>query len=455
VASPHGSGLARIPARYFPLLAGTLLAAASPSPATTADGQIEQKAVSLSADQLLALAERARDTGDITLAEAAYRALLDNPSMELRNEARFRLAMLYVRLHRLPEAAILLRQILDQQPNAQRVRLELARVLDLLGDEAGARRALREAQAGGLPPEVARLVDHYSAALRAQKPLGASLEFALAPDSNINRATRSDTLGTVLGDFTLHEDARQRSGIGISLRGQAYGRLPIGERTNLLARISGAGDLYRDTMFNDVSLGIAAGPEFRLGSDRLTVEGGATWRWYGNKPFSTMTSATLSYLHPMGRKAQLRTIGTLGVVNNRRNPFQDGMSYSLSLSYEQALSSRAGLGGSLAGDRQDLRDPGYATAGGQLNLWGYREVGAATLIGTISYGRIEADKRQLIFPRRRVDDLYRTSLAMTFRRLRIGQLSPFVRVTAERNRSSIELYDYRRVRTEFGLTRAF
>lgn len=55
----------------------------------------------------------------------------------------------------------------------------MARALELIGDEAGARRALRKAQAGGLPTEVARFVDRYSAALRARKPFGASLEIAL------------------------------------------------------------------------------------------------------------------------------------------------------------------------------------------------------------------------------------------------------------------------------------
>ncbi len=64
---------------------------------------------------------------------------------------------------------------------------------------------MRQAQAGGLPPEVARFVDRYSAALRDQKPLGASIDIAPAPDSNIDRATRSQTLGTVLGDFTFDE----------------------------------------------------------------------------------------------------------------------------------------------------------------------------------------------------------------------------------------------------------
>ena len=36
-----------------------------------------------------------------------------------------------------------------------------------------------------------------------------------------------------------------------------------------------------------------------------------------------------------------------------------------------------------------------------------------------------------------------------------AHFAPLVRLTYERNVSSIELFDYRRLRTEFGLARAF
>src|SRR5258706_7443711 len=311
----------------------------------------------LSTAQWFALAEAARARGDIKVAESAYRVLEGDPAPYIRNEARFRLGLMYAALARLAEAASLFRQILDVQPDAQRVRLELARVLDRLGDESGAPRALREAQGGGLPPDVARVVDQYSAALRAQKPFGASLELAIAPDSNINRATRSDTLGTTLGDFKLSEDARQRSGIGFALRGQAYGRTPTGSRVNLLARLSGAAELYGRGAFNDISLGVSGGPEFRLGADRLTGEGGVTWRWFGGAPYSTTPNLALDYLHPLSRQAQLRATAAFGLINNQRNSLQDGQSYALSMSYERALSAGSGIGVTLAGDRLTLRDP--------------------------------------------------------------------------------------------------
>lgn len=411
--------------------------------------------VHLSAAQLFELADAALDKGDFQTAETVFRALTDDSSLPTRNEARFRLAMLLASQGKRKEAAVLLRQILDEEPSAQRVRLELAHVLDLMGDEAGARRALREAQAGGLPPDVARIVDRYSAALRAQKPLGASFELAIAPDSNINRATRSDTLGTVLGDFTLNQDAQARSGVGLALRGQVYGRLLLGKKTSLLARVSGAGDFYREGEFNDMSLGISAGPEFHLGSDRLAVEAGANWRWFGGDPYATTLTANLNYLHPLGRTSQVRTTAGIGAIANKRNRLQSGHYYSLSLSYERALSSRAGIGVTLSGDQQSLRDPGYSTTSGQVTLLGYSEFGPTTLVATLSYGRLEADQRLTIFPERRIDDLYRASLALTVRKLRVGPFSPFLRITGERNRSSIELFDYRRLRTEVGINRAF
>ena len=44
---------------------------------------------------------------------------------------------------------------------------------------------------------------------------------------------------------------------------------------------------------------------------------------------------------------------------------------------------------------------------------------------------------------------------MVMRQLARGGFAPVVRLNYERNRSTIAFYDYRRLRAEFGLTRAF
>lgn len=242
----------------------------------------------LTAAQLFQLADSARDAGDYVTAETAYRALAGNPDIELRSEARFRLAMMLAdQMKRTRDAAVELRRILDEKPDAARVRLELARMDAMMGRLGAAEREMRAAQASGqLPADVERAVRFYAAALAAAKPLGGSLELALAPDSNINRATRADTLGTVIGDFTLSDDAKAKSGLGLAARAQGYLRVPLSAGARLLARVSGSADFYRSGQFDDYALAVQFGPEFQSGADRITFSGGPSWRWYGQAAFS-------------------------------------------------------------------------------------------------------------------------------------------------------------------------
>jgi len=117
----------------------------------------------MSPAQLFAFADAARDRGDFALAERAYRALATNPSPELRAEARFRLGMMLAdRMGRPRDAAVEFRRILDEKPDAVRVRLELARIQAKLGRLGDARRELRAAEAAGLPPRL----NAWSASMR-------------------------------------------------------------------------------------------------------------------------------------------------------------------------------------------------------------------------------------------------------------------------------------------------
>jgi len=228
--------------------------------------------VQLRPEQLLAFAETAQASGDVATAETAYKALSHDPNSDIRNEARFRYSKMLAARGENTDAAMLLRQILDEKPQATPVRLKLAGLLDKMGDKEGALRQIRAVRAGGLPPAVARLVDRYSEALRAQRPFGASFEIALAPDSNINHATDQDKLGTVLGDFDISQDSKARSGTGLSLRGQSYRRFSLGhDGRALLMRLSGLGNLYKHGRFNDIALDLGAGPELQIGRNRINL----------------------------------------------------------------------------------------------------------------------------------------------------------------------------------------
>lgn len=416
----------------------------------------ESVQANLSATQVFTLAAQARKRGDFVTAETAYRALMQDPDLEIRTEARFRLGlMLADDLKRYGDAALELRRILDDKPGAARVRLELARMQAMLGNIGAARKELRAAQAAGLPSAVEQLVRFYSRALNARKPLGGSLEVALAPDSNINRATRSDTLGTVIGDFSLDDDARAKSGIGLDLQGQGYLRLGIEPGADLLVRASGNATLYRDADFNDVTVALHAGPQYIWDGNQLTFSFGPSRRWYGRNLFSTTIGGGVSWQRPLGKRGQVRLDGNLAHVTNKRNALQTADDFTLSASFDRAFSARFGGGVQTFGFREAARDPGYSLAIGGASAYLFRELGRTTLVGTLGYSHLEADRRLFLYPNRRVEDRYSASVAATLRALHLGSFAPLVRLKWERNRSSIEIYDYRRVVAEFGITSAF
>ena len=438
------------------VLLAAVLAASAPAHGEEGGQPSPASAVSLNAAELFALADLARDEGDYATAETAYLALTQDPDLELRTEARFRLARMYAnQMDRRRDAAVLLRRILDDKPDAAPVRLELARVLAELGDYQAARRELRAVQSGPLPPEVSQLVRFYANALNTTKLLGGSLDVAIAPSTNINRATSSDTLDTVIGDFDLSEDAQAKSGIGLSLKGQGYARVPLSTRTDLLLRLNAAGDLYRESRFDDAALAVQAGPQFLSGRDRLAVSLTAGRRWYGLDPYTWFYGLSGNWEHPIGNRTQLRIDASALKEENEVNRLQDTDRYTAAVSLDRAFSSTTGGGVRLVGSRDDARDPGYAdvTAGGSAYL--YREWGRTTAVANVAYRRLEADERLFLYPRARRDDNLDLSLSGTFRTLTVGSFAPLARLRYERNWSTVGIYDFDRLSVEFGVVSAF
>ena len=108
---------------------------------------VPQVTSGVSAAELFDMAAKAADAGDMDSAETFYDALARDPDIDIRSEARYRHGLLLEGSKHYTAAAVLYRAILDERPDAGRVRLEFAKVLALMGNDAGARRALRQAQA--------------------------------------------------------------------------------------------------------------------------------------------------------------------------------------------------------------------------------------------------------------------------------------------------------------------
>jgi tetratricopeptide (TPR) repeat protein len=434
---------------------GPLPEQATPAPEAQPAPKDVRALTGLTAVQLFDIADQAKAAGKPDDAEAVYKALSRDPTLEIRSEARFRLGMMYADMKRYTDAALAFRAIIDEQPNAARVRLELARVLTAMGDEGAARQQLRQAQASGLPPQVALVVDRFQQALRSNKTFGGNFELAFAPDSNINRATSAKTLDTVIAPLTLSDDARSKSGIGAHVSGQVYARFRLSPRLSIVPRVSGDGLFYKESQFNDVSGSALTGLEWQFGGDRIVPSVGATWRYYGGKLYARTNTADVRWTHRLGRRTQMDSSFTYGTTSYKLNKAQDGDLFSLGWSLERALTARTGVGVSLNGLRQTARDPGYATTSGGVTLIGWRDMGKTTLFANVTARRLESDARLFPFTDRRKEWYLRGVIGATFRQIEVAGFSPVVRVSAERNISSVGLYDYRRVNVDVGITRAF
>ena len=107
-------------------------------PAVPVLGATETERTGLSAIDLFKLAEERQRDGRPEEALALYDALSRDPHPEIRAEARFRKGQLLASEGRYTDAAVSYRALLDEKPDAAAVRLELARVLALAGEERGA-----------------------------------------------------------------------------------------------------------------------------------------------------------------------------------------------------------------------------------------------------------------------------------------------------------------------------
>lgn len=425
--------------------------------ATPVDPGSRSRPVSLRANaaQLFELAAQMEVSGNFEQAGSIFTVMESDPDPDIRNEARYRHALLLGRAGRHGDAAVLLRRVVDDRPDSTAARLHLATTLQALGDEEGAWRELRAIRSSELPPTVARFVDRISASLQANKPFGVQLEMSLAPDTNINRATRSDTLGTVIGDFTLDDSAKAKSGVGAALRGMAHLRLDLSERAALQARVDTEAHLYRNKDFNDIAMDLSLGPEFRLGPSRFGFEVGVVQRWFGMEPYQRGLRAAAFASIPVDSVSRARLDVSARQINDRINDLQDGKGFAFRLRYERALSPQLLVAGAIGAERFKARDDAYSTKGWAAQLSAYRDIGRMTVSAGIDIGLLNADERLLLLPEARRDRFLRLQLGLVNRKLTVAGFAPISRIVLERNKSTVEFYDYKRTRMEFGITRAF
>lgn len=426
-------------------------APAAPAPSDICAGE---NCVQTGAAQLFALAEELYAAGDLAGTAQILVALTQDKHPELRAEARFRLAAVREKQSDLAGAAQALRDLLAEQPGANPARLELARILARLGKASEARAQLARAEAAGLPPEVEATVRRFSSALQSRKRRGLSLDFASGPDSNINRATGDRFVDTIIAPFALDPDARAQSGIGFSFGATAFSRDdPFG--IGLVSRAGVHADLFGKARFNDIQVNLDSGPEIATPLGRMRPALTYERRWYGGDPYSTGIGGAVNLLTRLGPRRQLEFDASRVRQRIAPNRGQDGWRTALGLSVSQSLGSATTARLALRGANLDAEVTPESLRQRSASLLLARRFSPLTIFGEAGYTHTSGIEPLFLFGKTRRDHRLDLAGGLVFNRLKLSGFAPLVRMTYSDSQSNIAIYDYKRTRLDFGLSRSF
>jgi hypothetical protein len=355
-----------------------------------------------------------------------------------------------------PRAEALFRRILDRHPQLLRVRLELARTLFMEKKDEQADYHFRLAAGEHPPAQVTRNIIRFREALRARRAWRFNFDVGFAPDSNINSATDKETVNIHGLPFKLDANGRARSGTGRFFGGNASVRLNRFGKIPIYLGVYGRWTQYRGHDFDDAYAGAEAGPEFKLAGGRLRTTATGLMRWYGGRPLVESFGARLEYDKLVGSKWTVG--GTLLVRHNdyARRRDVDGWDAEARVSATRPLGSTT-LGFLHAGiERSWANDPGQAFWRERAGVGILKEIGWGLRPQvSIDIARQVNDGPLAPFGKQRRDWLLQGSFSIYKRDWNLGGFAPSLSLTVTRNHSTLPLYQERRVRGEFRLTKAF
>jgi len=447
----------------LPVLGLTLVAGAAQIPlALPAPAQTDMPAAPphgirlehLSARDVEAIAERLVDAVRYDEAQLLLDRLAADNACGV--ECEFLGGMIAMAHKNYDRAERLFRRILEGDPSLVRVRLELARTLFLAKKDEEADYHFKLAIAQHPPKAVIANIARFREAIRARRAWRFNINLGIAPDSNINSATDKERLDILGLPFKLDPGARARSGTGVIAGADASIRLFRDTKLPLYLGVYGRMLRYPDHDFDDIYIGGEAGPEFRLSGGRLRIAATGLERWYGGKHLLTGFGGRLNFDKVIGGKLGLETwLSARHLAYSRRSDI-DGWDIEAGMLANRALGPST-LGFAYGSVQRGIsNDPGQSNWQGRVGLGVLKEIGWGLRPQiALEVGRQINDAPLALFNETRRDWRLQASVSIYKRDWNIAGFAPSLRVIYTRNFSTVDLYDQKRVRAEFGVAKAF
>ena len=372
------------------------------------------------------------------------------------SETLFLLATIAVAQKDYDTAISYYRHILVNEPDVERVRLELARAFFLKGDYDNADRQFRFARAGDVPDAVKANIDRFLSAISRLRQWTFNFSVALAPDTNENAATGVSLIDIYGLPFTLDPNARRKSGVGAAADvGGEWSPLITG---NLKARIGV--DAYRldygGSAFDDMTISSYAGPQLLFSNWDVSALVTGFQRWYGNRPYLNGGGGRLAADY--GITSDWLVGASVGVQSlfYRTIPAQNGPLFSAQTQASYVLSPSRLIQLQAGFNRQDAAAQAYSYSAWWLGAGYSQDLPYGFSAGfSPSYYFTDFDAPLAGFGATRSDRTLMLSLTLLNRRFDFYGFTPKFSYSFTDQQSNIPLYSYTRNQFQLGLTSQF
>lgn len=360
---------------------------------------------------------------------------------------------------RFSEAVFILQRTVAARPKFAGARMELARAYYALGDNESARREFETLQAMSPPPETARVIADYLAAIdrraavyQPQQSLYADV--ATGYDSNANGAPDTQSfLGIPLdGRNQSTESGFYSLGLGASA---SY---PFAPEWRVLGDGAVAHRGYPDATFvNSEVARLGAGLEWQPGGVRLSLMPNGTYvQLDGEENHQTVGADFAAIVGVQEWQLSLNTRYSQMRFADEALQIQDvdTLLFGLASSHTWLTMPRVNLGAAVTAGSDDAVETGGAFSFGR-DLLGVRATGALDLgrghAVSLSLISLESDYEGTwfgLFPRQ--DEQYSATLGYEWSAYRARGWIAQTQLTWIDNRSTVPIYDY--TRANFGLS---
>ena len=351
-------------------------------------------------------------------------------------------------------------------PGLVRVRLELARAFFLKGEDSLAQQHFEQVLAGELPPPVVANINRFLGIMRARRRWEANLGFAIAPDSNLNTASRETTiwLDTRFGrlPFTRsEEDTTPKSGIGISVWGGGEYQHPLGDRVRLRAGANASAREYTGSEFDSHTASVHFGPRWLAGPNtEASLLGTIQREWSAGQPETDQYGVRLESRHRLSPIVNVQ--GRLGLRrrNSRSSDRLDGPVGEVALTASWVALPVLRISGSVGYNWARAREKEWRSAGPRASLGGNLALPLGFTLG-VQAAKQWTDyegggaRHRTIDQKQRKDETRTLTLSGYNRAVTLLGFSPRVSVINERRETNAQGLEYKKNRGELSFVRQF